>query len=124
MNLSAAASSTKPSETLSVFIQAPALGIELKRPGTSESATNGIAIVAPKVAIPSAMRERLAPSPVAPTDRRLPTKGAVQVKLVITSVAPIRNTPTRPPRLDAFPAAFIRKAGGSRRIAPNSTSAK
>ena len=41
--------------TLSVFIQAPALGIFARRPGTSARNTNGVAIVRPKKNIPIAI---------------------------------------------------------------------
>ena len=61
-NFKDAASSTKPMNTLSVFIQAPALGIFARRPGTSARKTKGVAIVSPKKNIPIAIfRKRRRP---------------------------------------------------------------
>ena len=117
-NLSAAASSTKPSDTLSVFIQSPERGSCLTRPGSNASSTNGVAIVSPNTAMPSVARH-VSPDCTAGTSNSA-TTGAVHVNELITSVAPIINTPTMPPALRVLPAASIRKRGGCSTNTPSS----
>ena len=89
-NLSAAASSTKPSEIFSVSIHSPDRGIAFTLVGASDRKTNGSAIVAPKIAMPIATRAVPNCATLASSE---PTIGAVQVNDVITSVAPMKNTP-------------------------------
>src|SRR5262245_472230 len=120
MNFSAAASSTKPSETFSVFIHSPLFGSFLTRPGSRASSTNGAAIVRPNTPMPSATCARPAVATDASSE---PTIGAVHVNEVTTSVAPIRNTPTRPPVRPALPAMRFTNCGGCSTIHPNSVSA-
>ena len=76
--------------TLSVFIHPPAEGIALRRLGISARTTNGAAMVAPNTPMPITIR--ITP-PLAPAAISVPTKGPVQVKLVITRVRPMRKTP-------------------------------
>jgi hypothetical protein len=89
-NLNAAASSTNPSETLSVSIHSPDRGIDLTLVGISESTTNGSAIVNPKIAMPTPTRSVPTLATFAINE---PTIGAVHVNEVITSVAPMKKTP-------------------------------
>ena len=73
------------------IIHSPLRGIAFSRPGIKERMTNGIAIVSPKTAIPATIH--VIPPAWLPAASSMPTTGAVQVNDVITSVAPIRNTP-------------------------------
>src|SRR5690606_16727637 len=93
MNFIAAATSRKPIETLTEFIQPPARGSCDAHCGTKARIKNGKAKTVANASIPNS---GFCQSPCDAATRIVPTKGDVQVNDVRVKVSPISNAPTTP----------------------------
>src|SRR5688500_16674463 len=93
-NLSASASSIKPSTTFTEFSQPPDLGRLLSHDGKTANRVKGSANAIAKPNMPTIGRTV---SPPAEATRMLPTIGPVQEKDTSTNVKAMKNTPAQPP---------------------------